>query len=222
MSSYESLARMNGHADGVMMPAEFLPIVERLGLMPRLSLRVLDLALKALAENPGVCLSVNLSATDVTDAALLDEFAASIGAAAIIPGSLLFEISESTLLTNMSEGRVWMDRLLELGCRLVLDEFGTGLGVFVLLRDTKVEQVKLSRAIIDTLHQSDESPAFIRSVRELVESQGKTTVAAFIETELMLVDAIEAGFEFSQGYALAEPAADLGRLVEQMKAVRRF
>ena len=221
VSYYEALARMNGSTSDVMMPVEFLPIVERLGLMPRLTLRVLDLAIAALAENPGVSLSVNLSAADILDTSLLEEIEASVRAMKTPRGSLLFEIAENTLLGNLGVGRNWMERLSGLGCRLVLDEFGTGLGVFVLLREAQVEQVKLSREFIGTLRHSTESRAFVRAVREVIESQGKSTVAAFIETDRMLADVQEAGFEFSQGYALCEPGADLAELARRMGAARR-
>lgn len=223
VSYYESLVRMNGEEVAqTLMPAEFLTTVERLGLMPRLTLRVLDLALAALAENPGVALSINLSTADITDAKLLDDIEASIIAAGIDPTAVLFEITENTLLANLVEGRAWIERLARLGCRFVLDEFGTGLGVFVLLGEAHIEQVKLARAIIDALEFSQESRAFVRSVRELIESQGKLTVAAFIETEAILGDVVEAGFEYSQGYALCEPSAGLAGLIEHMEQTRHL
>jgi EAL domain-containing protein (putative c-di-GMP-specific phosphodiesterase class I) len=167
-----------------------------------------------------VSLSVNLSAADITDALLLEDMVESITASGVDPHSVLFEIAEGTLLLNLAEGREWIANLARLGCRFVLDEFGTGLGVFVLLSEDNVTQVKLSRTIVEALRESRESRAFVRSVRELIESQGKSAVAAFIETEAMLAEVVEAGFEFSQGYAVCEPQADLAWLVTQMGAAK--
>lgn len=220
VSYYESLVRMVGDCGKLLMPCEFLPTVDRLGLAPRLTLRVLELALESIAEHPGVRLSMNLSPTDITDASLLDEVEACIRTAGADPSALVFEVPESTLLSNLAEGRAWIERLASLGCHFVLDDFGVGLGVFVLLNEKDIEQVKLSRTVIEALRHSRESRIFVKAVRELIESQGKSTVAAFIETESMLADVIEAGFTFSQGYALHEPEADLTGLIALMESGR--
>jgi len=216
VSYYESLARMAGEGSDLLLPSEFLPTVDRLGLASRLTFRVLELALAAIAEHAGVSLSINLSATDLADTALLSDIEQTICASGVDPATVVFEIPESTLLSNLTEGRAWIEQLSAAGCRFVLDDFGAGLGVFVLLNEDHIEQVKLSRTVIDALRHSRESRMFVRAVRELIESQGKSTVAAFIETEAMLADVIEAGFSYSQGNALHEPMADLGRLVGLM------
>lgn len=217
VSYYEALARLNGHGSDVIMPSEFLSVVERLGLMPRLTLKVLDLVIEALKQNPGVAVSVNLAAADIMDSALLGDIESRIRDADIDPASLLFEIPENALLSNITTGREWITRLSDMGCHFVLDEFGTGLGVFIFLRDTKVEQVKLSQSVIETLQHSGKSMDFVRSVRELVESQGKSTVAAFLDTDAMRAHAVEAGFVLSQGFAVCEPASDLSELIVRMK-----
>ncbi len=220
VSYYESLVRMEGEQGECLPPAEFLPTVDRLGLASRLTMRVLELALATMAEHPGVCLSINLSATDLTDATLRRDIESTIRSSGVDPSSVVFEIPERTLLSNLGQGREWIEELAKTGCRFVLDDFGAGLGVFVLLNEAHVEQVKLSRTVIDALRHSRESQLFVRAVRELIESQGKSTVAAFIETEAMLADVIEAGFTYSQGYAVHEPEADLGQLIGMMQRVQ--
>lgn len=222
VSYYESLVRMEVAEGESLLPSAFLPTVERIGLEPRLTLRVLELALAAIAKHPGICLSVNLSATDLTDTALREDVEATIRSSGVEPSSVVFEIPESTLLSNLSEGRQWIERLAATGCRFVLDDFGAGLGVFVLLNEDHIEQVKLSRTVIEALRHSKESRQFVRAIRELIESQGKSTVAAFIETEAMLAEVVDAGFTFSQGYALHEPEADLDRLIGMMRRVHGF
>ena len=215
---YESLVRLRD-GDGTMMPpGEFLPAVARLGLIPRLALRVLELAITALEANPGAAVSVNLSSTEISDPRLLEQFATTIESAGLDTARLVLEVSEEALLGNLSDGIAWIERLAPLGCRFVFDDFGTGPGVFVLLGIARVEQVKLSRDVIEALTGSVESRQFVRAVRELIESHGKTAVAAFVEADSMLVDAMEAGFEFGQGYSLHEPVEDLGALIAEMSA----
>ncbi len=219
VSYYESLARLEVENGERLMPRDFLPTVEHLGMTKQLTLRVLDLALEAIAEHPGVSLSVNLSAADITDGGLIEDIEARLRRAGVESSALAFEIPENTLLSNLAEGRAWIERMANVGCRFVLDDFDAGLGVFVLLNEEHIEQVKLSVTVIDSLRHSRESRRFIEAVRELIESQGKSTVAAFIETDAMLADVIGAGFSYSQGYALHEPEADLSRLIELMDSV---
>ncbi len=221
VSYYESLVRMVGEKGEILPPSDFLPTIDRLGLGSRLTLRVLELALAAMTQHPGVKLSMNLSATDLSDPVLRADIESRILSAGVDPSSVVFEIPENTLLANLSEGREWIEQLARIGCRFVLDDFGAGLGVFVLLHEANIEQVKLSCTVIEALRHSRESRQFVRAIRELIESQGKSTVAAFIETEAMLADVIEAGFSYSQGYALFEPEADLDTLIAMMQSAQR-
>ena len=217
VSYFESLARIEGEDGEHLMPRDFLPTVERLGMTQQLTLRVLDLALQAIANHPGVSLSVNLSAADITDSSLIEDIEARLRNSGVESSALVFEIPERTLLSNLAEGRAWIERLANAGCRFVLDDFGAGLGVFTLLNEEHIEQIKLSVTVVDALRHSRESRLFIKAVRELIESQGKSTVATFIETDVMLADVIGAGFSYCQGYALHEPEADLSRLIELMR-----
>jgi len=219
---YESLVRVTT-ADGVqLLPAELLPVVQRLGLMPRLTRLVLDLALQALADNPGTAVSVNLSGSDIADEQLLADVVAALTAAGLDSGRMVFEIAEDVLLADLIDGRRWIDDLSALGCRFVVDDFGTGLGVFDLLRIPGIEQMKLSQAVTGALANSHESRQFVRSVRELIESHGKTAVVAFVQNSAMLADAVEAGFQFAQGHEMQEPEADLGALSARLTHITRL
>lgn len=209
---FESLVRMRDDAGNDLAPREFLPFVDRLGLMPQLTRRVVDLALWQLAANPGTAISVNLAPSDLSDETLLADIEQTVGSAKSAYGRLLFEISESTLLAQLASGRSWMERLSTAGCRFVLDEFGTGMGMFVLLRERHIEHVKLSRAAMRALGGGDGSRAFVSAMRELVESQGKAAVASYCETAELLGQAQQAGFAYGQGYGVTEPSADLAAL----------
>lgn len=209
---FESLVRMQVDGELMLAPSEFLPVVERLGLMPRLTKRIVELASWELAATPIASVSVNLSPADLSDEMLLSEVADIIGAAQACRERLLFEISEPALLANLAGGRAWMERLAPLGCRFVLDDFGTGVGIFVLLREPHISQVKLSRTVMHALAEQESNRNFVSAMRELVESQGKTAVAGFIETDDLLTDARQAGFSWGQGYRLHQPVEGLAAI----------
>lgn len=211
---YESLVRMAAADGTVFGPSEFLPLVEGSGRMSQLTLRTVERVLSELARIPGCAVSVNLSASDLSDRELLEDLEAAVGASGL--GSrLVFEMSEDTLMSTLPQGRAWMRRLGDVGCSFVLDEFGSGAGLFSLLREERIGQVKLSRTVVRALSAESGMHAFVVAMRELIESQGKAAVATFLETEQLLGEVKRAGFTVGQGYGLQEPSADLCRLVDE-------
>lgn len=212
---YESLVRMTDDAGSNMPPGEFLPTVERLGLMPRLTRIVVGMALSALARHPRASISINLSGGDIADESLPRFVEEEMRRMAIDPSHLVFEMSEDAVMGNLGSVRTWMDRLGRLGCRFVLDDFGAGLGLFGLLRDMPFHQVKLDGSIVTALSNNGESAAFVEAVRALIESQGRTAVAAWVESADLLDRVTKAGFVLGQGYHLEFPTPDLEGLVQR-------
>ncbi len=215
---YESLVRMRRPDGSLIGPAEFLSAVERLGLMSQLTQLIVERALSALLEFPSASISVNLSASDLGDDDLLEQVASLLERAEEPSSRLFFEVSESILLSNLTGGRVWMERLVPLGCRFVLDNFGTGAGMFVLLKEQHVSQVKLSRVVMRAIAAEESNRVFVKTLRELIESQGKLAVAEYLETEDLLRDVREVGFQLGQGFWLHDPAEDLSALIAETRA----
>lgn len=216
---YESLVRCAMPDGAQLRPDEFLPAVERVGLMGRLTRWVVAQAIEHVRHVPDVALSVNLSESDLVDASLLDDVEGLLEAASL-RGRIVFEISEPTLLACLADGREWMSRLARCGARFVLDDFGSGIGVFVLLREPHIEQVKLSRTVMHSLAQESATQGFVSAMRELIESQGRVAVASYVESEAMLARAEAAGFTWAQGFEFSEPTPALAELVEHMHALQ--
>jgi len=221
VSYYEALARLTMPDGDTLLPGEFMPVVERLGLMPRLTMILLDIVLGHLAEHPGVSLSLNLSASDLADEPLLAEVKQLVLGNGESSGRLVFEIAENVLVSNLAACRLWMGELQSLGVRFVLDDFGTGAGVYLPVSEVPVEQVKLSSAVIEALSRGPKAVAFVEALRELVESQGRSVVAACVETTELLDGVRSAGFSYCQGFRVGLPDADLSALVERDASLAR-
>ncbi len=215
---FESLVRLAVPGGRVLAPHEFLPVVDRLGLMPRLTRRVLELVIAAVSDLPGVSASVNVSGADLADIQLLHDIERVVHSARGLRGRIIIEVPEAVLLSHLAHGRTWMETLSEAGCRFVLDDFGTGIGMFVLLREPHIEAVKLSATVIRSLCVDASRVVFVKALRELIESQGKSAVAAYVETERLLGAAKGAGFQFAQGFHLGEPNRDLAALAHAVRS----
>lgn len=218
VSYFEALARMK---DGEIhrVPAEFLPAVERAGRTSDLTKLVVGSALESLKTVEHCSVALNVSRSDLTDVALLDYLVEMVRSAPYSRGRLLFEISESELLTDLGAGRRWMNKLSEEGCRFVLDDFGTGIGMFLLLREPCVQQVKLSRTVMHAVVAEKANRQFVRALRELIETQGKTAVASYLESEDLISDAVEAGFMWGQGFSIQRPDSDLAALAKHIGCI---
>ena len=212
---YESLVRMLEPDGRVMLPAEFLTTIERLGLMPRLTRQIIAILLQALVDYPEAVVSMNVSPGDLADDSLPRFIEEELHRRNLDPSRLVFEMGEGSVVANLAAARYWIHRLRPLGSRFVLDEFGAGLGLFSLLRDLDFEQVKLDGTIIRELSSDGDSRQFVGAVRSLVESQGCTAVASWVENEQLLRRVKEVGFEFGQGYELEMPDPDLKRLINR-------
>jgi diguanylate cyclase (GGDEF)-like protein/PAS domain S-box-containing protein len=211
---YESLVRMIDEAGEMRLPAEFLTTIDRLGLMPRLTRIVVGLAIAALAAYDEVSISINVSASDLSDDSLPAFIHEQLVESGVGAERMVFEMSESVVVGNLSSAGSWVERLGGLGCAFVLDGFGAGLGLFGLLRELPFEQVKLDGSIVAALVDGGDSRRFIEAVRQLIEAQGRIAVAAWVDSEELLSSVEEAGFSLAQGYQLHVPTPDLGALVQ--------
>ncbi len=136
--------------------------------MPRLTRIVISQVLDALVEHPSVSVSVsvNVSADDLSDDSLPSFIDERLRSAGVDAARLVFEMSESVAVGDLSATRTWVERLGRLGCMFVLDGFGAGLGLFGLLRELPFEQVKLDGSIVAALSTGGENRRFVEAIRQ--------------------------------------------------------
>ena len=124
---FEALARWRSALLGPVSPAEFIPIVEDIGLMEEMGAAILRRACKACAGWPEeVSVSVNLSSTQFRSGNLEKTILGALAAANLAPERLDLEITELTLLEDRGDTRRTLQALRAQGLRISLDDFGTG------------------------------------------------------------------------------------------------
>jgi EAL domain-containing protein (putative c-di-GMP-specific phosphodiesterase class I) len=107
-----------------------MPMVDRWVI----SRTVETLAYRGDPDSDPYMLSINLSGTTLNDARFLDFLLGELTAAAIPPGALCFEITETAAVTSLANARFLMSELKQRGCKFALDDFGTGVSSFVYLK----------------------------------------------------------------------------------------
>ena len=122
------------------------------------------------------------------------------------PQKLCFELTETETIANLSAASEFMDKLANIGCRFVLDNFGAGLSSFAYLKDLPVDFLKIDGRLVRDMLDDQIDFTMVRAINEVGQSLGKQTIAEFVENDILLEAVREIGVDFAQGYAIEKPA----------------
>ena len=206
---YEALVRMIGDDGGQVPPDDFLPFAERYGLMPQIDRWVFDEVLRTIMQRPALRIFANLSAASLNDEELLSYIEERLHAAALEPGRLSFEITESAAVADFATARNWIRRLKELGCLFALDDFGVGFSSLGYLRALAVDYVKIDRTFIRDVDTNMTNRALVQAVNTVAHTLGKEVIAEGVETEAHASVLREIGVEHGQGFLIGRGTAVL-------------
>jgi len=221
ISGFEALSRWNHPVRGRVSPAEFIPIVEELGLMNEFGASVLRRACVACANWPGdVSVSVNLSPAQFRSGRIVETVRDALAAANLPPSRLDLEITESTLLDDRGSTHETLATLRELGVRISLDDFGTGYSSLSYVLAFPLDRIKIDRSFTIGLGLQERASILIESVAQMCGKLGMTVLVEGVETDLQLrfierlgTVAEVQGFYFSP----AVPEAEARRMVVEKK-----
>ncbi len=213
----EALLRWRHPHRGTLLPAEFLPFAEEIGLAVPIGNWVLRTACKdAMALPQTLTVAVNVSPTQFECA----EFPVSIASAlkaANLPGDRLeIEVTEAILLRDGGNVRGNLDALRRMGVRVAMDSFGTGLASLSQVVNFPFDKIKIDRSLIGSTVADSRSRAVLRAISALGQSLGIATLAAGVETSEHLAHVRAEGCHSVQGfyYSKAVPARELAAVLD--------
>jgi diguanylate cyclase (GGDEF)-like protein len=201
---HEALLRMEDSSGTLITAGHLVPIAERLGLIRLIDRAVLQLALQTLQTYAEARLSINISATTVTDprwnAQLLD-----MVAAAVEPASrLVVEITETAALDNLPTSHDFVSSLRSLGCGVALDDFGAGYTSYRNLKELPISLIKLDGSFCCNLAEGGENHTFVRSMLELAHAFDLKVVAEWVDTKEDAEILSRHGVDYLQGNMLGQ------------------
>ncbi|MGD9736989.1 MAG: EAL domain-containing protein [Solirubrobacterales bacterium] len=203
-SREELLLRMITPAGEVVLPGSFLPTAERYGLIVEIDEWVARQATRLAAA--GRRIEANLSASSLANADFLRLIEAELQATGADPENLVFEITETALVENLTAGEAFARGLIETGCGVALDDFGTGFGSFTYLKTLPIDFLKID---IDFVRDLDSNPSnlyLVKAIVGLARDFGCQTIAEGVENARTLGIVEELGVDFAQGFHLGRPA----------------
>ncbi len=208
--AFEALARWYSPERGLVLPGEFIPVAEEIGLMEKLGNQVLRKACEAAAgwqrAHPvygEVAVSVNLSPTELGSDTLVRDVAQALRDSRLPPESLMLEITESEVMRDLDTPHARIADLRALGLRLVLDDFGTGRSSLERLGSFPLDALKIAKPFVDRLLDPGAESSFIDTFVRLTQSLEIECIAEGIEYASQARALLQRGCVLGQGFHFA-------------------
>ncbi|MGA1324391.1 MAG: putative bifunctional diguanylate cyclase/phosphodiesterase [Candidatus Nanopelagicales bacterium] len=202
----EALLRWRHPNGELLLPQEFLSVAEDSGLIVQMGQWVLRNACMAgsLTEDRNV--SVNVSARQLQEVTFVDDLMSILSSTNFAPERLIIEVTENSLIDTSLVGGP-LTRVRELGCKIALDDFGSGYSSLGLLERLPVDIIKLDRAFVKEVATSEASQAIIKSLVQLANALGMMFIAEGVETDAQRKALRSLGVLNAQGYWFGQPEA---------------
>jgi EAL domain-containing protein (putative c-di-GMP-specific phosphodiesterase class I) len=187
-------------------PMSFIPAAERYNLMPVVDRWVVTEALAWMRDQgrhgrrPDC--AINLSGRSLGDDQFQEFVNREIRASGVDPARVTFEITETAAIANFTRAQQFITALKRLGCRIALDDFGSGLSSFAYLKHLPVDYLKIDGEFVRDMASDPIDHAMVSAINQLGHVMGIKTIAEYVESEAVLVCLREVGVDYAQGFAI--------------------
>ena len=207
----EALVRWRHPDRGLVTPIEFIPFAEQTGYIRAITQWVLARAVAQCAawRNAGLAMnvSVNISARDLMDAELPTRFAALLERHACTASWVTVELTESAILDDPGHAIENLRRLHALGCKLSIDDYGTGYSSLAYLRRLPLHELKIDKSFVAGMARDASDALIVRSTIDLAHNMGLIVVAEGVEDEATVELLHSLGCDMLQGFHVSRPMA---------------
>lgn len=208
-SGVEALLRWRHPVRGVVLPEEFLSILESSGLIVPVGNWVLEEACRQgaawRAQGHVFSISVNVSTKQLEHDRFIQDVAEILKKSGMEPGSLILEIAESSLMREVDVVIARLKALKDLGVHLAVDNFGTWYSSLSYLRQFPIDILKIDRSFVSGILDTKEAAALVHTLVELGRALGLETVAEGVENHEQRRLLMDENVDTAQGFFFAQP-----------------
>lgn len=195
--------------DGTMVsPGEFIPLAEETGMIVQLGEQVLETVCTDMAERnfpEGFRVSVNLSANQFRQEDLLGSLRSIVESASVSPGRIEFEVTESVLMHDIDENARILQRLVDMGFSVSIDDFGTGHSSLFYLKKLPISTLKIDRSFVRELGSNPSDALIVQTILLMAGSLNLSVVAEGVEEQQQADLLMRYGCNTAQGFLYAKP-----------------
>jgi len=203
----EILLRLPGPNDVLWTAGMFLPVAEQIGLAKELDQIVIS---KVLAESvqpsAGTQLAVNISAASLHQPEFTDWLDQTLSQAGISGQSIVFELSETTVVRELDRVHMLADVVRKRGFGFAVDHFGRGMTAFGYLQSLRPDYVKIDGLYMTDVANSQDDQFFVGSLCKVAHSLDITVIAESVEDDAQIEALKGLGVDGVQGYGIGRPA----------------
>jgi diguanylate cyclase (GGDEF)-like protein len=209
---FEVLLRMEQNNGDMVLPMAFLPAAERYNLMQTLDRWVVEAAfadyrrlLEAGVSMQDCIFSINLSGPSLGDEKFPKFLEYKFASYQVPPHRICFEITETAAITNLTQALGLIQQQKRIGCRFMLDDFGSGLSSFTYLKNLPVDGIKIDGAFVKDMVANSMDCAMVEAINNIGHAMGLITVAEYVEDQAILQRLREIKVDYVQGHGVQPP-----------------
>ncbi|PZQ65677.1 MAG: bifunctional diguanylate cyclase/phosphodiesterase [Phenylobacterium zucineum] len=210
LSGFEALVRWRHPRRGLLMPEQFQPLCDEMGLMPELGAmmmregaRQLAVWRKRHAAAGELTVAVNLSTGEIDRPDLVSDVESIRAETGLPPGALKLEVTENDVMRDPDRAAVVLRNLRAAGAALALDDFGTGFSSLSYLTRLPFDTLKIDRYFVRTMATNEGSAKIVSSVVKLGQDLDMEVVAEGVENAGMARQLLALGCDYGQGFGYA-------------------
>ncbi len=158
------------------------------------------------------CFSINLSAQSVTDDSFAEYLLEKIDDSGFPNERLAFEITETALATQINKAQKLLTAIRDKGCKVFLDDFGSGYASYSYLKELPTDVVKIDGMFIRDMLTDSNSHAMVKSIIEIAHFMNKQVIAEYVQDEATIIALTELEVDYVQGFGVGRPS-DLKSLI---------
>ncbi|MEX0346729.1 MAG: putative bifunctional diguanylate cyclase/phosphodiesterase [Rhizobiaceae bacterium] len=211
IAGVEALVRWSHPERGMVAPADFLPVAEKIGLMSTIGRKVIRKAISKASQwhRDGLefgRLAVNISGAEVREPDFSEFLFESLAELGLPAEKLSLEIIESVILDDDKLGiSTRLRKIRAAGVHLELDDFGTGYASLSHVNPNEIDRLKIDRRFVHNIDDDSDNTKIVKAITELARGLGIAIIAEGAETQEELNQLVEIGCEQVQGYSIAYP-----------------
>ncbi|MDQ6951858.1 MAG: EAL domain-containing protein [Mariprofundales bacterium] len=211
---FESLIRMVRSDGKIWSPIFFLDTSKRARLYPYLTREMIKQTVRYFRDTP-YCFTLNLSVEDILNAETVVFLKRQLKTAKI-SGRVTLELLEDEGIEKLNEVTEFLDEMRAMGCKVAIDDFGSGYSNFDYLTKLNVDYIKIDGSIIKKIHQDKNARIVAGSIVHFAKQLGIKVVAEFVCSAEIAQVALELDIDLLQGYHLSEPVPDVTAVIERL------
>tara|TARA_Y100001960_G_scaffold234449_1_gene246633 strand:- start:3158 stop:5218 length:2061 start_codon:yes stop_codon:yes gene_type:complete len=214
VARYEVLMRMIDRKGNIVPPAEIIQAAEDFGMHTQIDTVVATQAIEQARkwyheEGKRVVLAINLSGLSFDDDELIAKLGFMVKNANLPKGTIVFEITETAALRDLSKAQAAIADLKRHGCYFALDDFGTGYSSFHYVKNLDVDFIKIDGSFIRNITNSSEDHVFVKALYNVANEMKIKTIAEMVE-DLKTAELLsDIGIDYAQGYYFGKPKPTL-------------